>query len=340
MSAHHLIAIGPVHLLRVVADLLAFGDGAVGAQHVFGDAQLIVAEAGIPGEQDLLGMLHGDVHGVGHFAAVLPQVDAAGHGHGARNLQVQHLVPEGKLVAHVLVHVAAGVVPEEAPVDVAVGVEVGGPRPRRGSDLPDDVLRRHVGVHRPRPLRLAVRRVAVHVGVDGGDLAHIRSGLRKFTASATWPDEQPLVADLHGALAGLLEGGAHALGVVHGERHGLFLVDVLAGVQRGDEVLAVQVLRGGDQDGVDGLVVEQVAVVEIGLGSGHDLLRVFQALGVDVGESQEFGIGAIDYFADQGHATIARADDAEANAIVGSQHVGGGQRAGQAGCDLADEIAA
>ena len=72
--------------------------------------------------------------------------------------------------------------------------------------------------------------------------------------------------DLHRAFAGFLVRRAHALGVVDGERHGLFLIHVLAGVERGDEVLAVQVLRSGDQDGVDDLVVEQMAVIEIGLG--------------------------------------------------------------------------
>ena len=44
-----------------------------------------------------------------------------------------HLVPEGDLVAHVLVDVAAGVVPEEAPVDVAVGVEIDASGPRPGT---------------------------------------------------------------------------------------------------------------------------------------------------------------------------------------------------------------
>ena len=75
------------------------------------------------------------------------------------------------------------------------------------------------------------------------------------------------MADLHGVLAAVvLVSRAHALGVVHRERHRLFLVDVLAGAERGDEMLAVQMLRRGDQDRVDVLVVEQVAVIEIGLG--------------------------------------------------------------------------
>ena len=80
------------------------------------------------------------------------------------------------------------------------------------------------------------------------------------------------MADLHRPLAARVfrTAARMRLGVVHGERHGLFLVDMLAGVERRGEVLAVQVLRGGDQDGVDALVVEQVAVIEVGLGVRRD----------------------------------------------------------------------
>ena len=121
--AQHFDAVRPVHFLRQVADLLASRDGAVGPEHVFGDAELVVAEAGIPGEQQRL-MLHDDVHRVRHFAAVLPAVEAAGHGDCVGNIEAHHLVPERELLGHVLVHVAAGVVVEEPPVDVTVGVEI------------------------------------------------------------------------------------------------------------------------------------------------------------------------------------------------------------------------
>ena len=63
------------------------------------------------------------VHGIGDFAAVLPQINAAYHVGRVGDLQAHHFVPEGKLVAQVFVNVAAGIIPEEAPVDVAVGVE-------------------------------------------------------------------------------------------------------------------------------------------------------------------------------------------------------------------------
>ncbi len=39
-------------------------------------------------------------------------------------------------------------------------------------------------------------------------------------------------------------------------------------------------------------------------------------------------------------AAIAGADDAEADAVVGSKNVGCGKGSGDAGCDFADEITA
>src|ERR1035437_6613870 len=282
-DAGHVIAVSPVDLLGVILDgRWGVGDGAVIAQDVFGDLELIVAEAGVPGVEQFLFVLHADVHGVGDFAAVLPEVDAADHGDGAGNLEIQDLVPEGKLVAHVLVNVAAGVVPEETPVDVAIGVELD----RFGvakEALPEDVFRRHVGIDGARPLGFAVRGIAVHVAVDGGDLAH-KFGRIEFDGVGNGAGGGPLVADLDDMLAGVpLESGAHAFGMVYRERHGFFLVDVLAGGDGGGEVLRVEMLRGGDEDRVDILVVEQAAIVEVGLGVGRELLDVFQTACIDVG---------------------------------------------------------
>ena len=63
------------------------------------------------------------------------------------------------------------------------------------------------------------------------------------------------MADLNGTLSGSLIRGEHPLSVLHRERHRLFLIDVLAGVQCRDEVLAVQVLGRGDEHCVDALVL-------------------------------------------------------------------------------------
>src|ERR1035438_2555550 len=293
-DAGHLVAVFAIDLLGVILDgLRGVRDGAVVAQDVFGDAELIVAEAGVPGVEQLLFMLHGDAHGVRDFAAVLPEVDAAGHGHGAGNLEIQNLVPEGKLMAHVLVDVAAGVVPEEAPVDVAVGVEID----RFGvaeEALPEDIFGRHIGVDGPRPLGLAVWGIAVHLAVDGGDLAH-QLGPIEADGVGHGAGGGPLMADLDGMLAGIvMESGAHAFGVVDGERHRLFLIDMLA-----------------TRDGGDVAVVEQAAVVEVGLGVGRDFADILQAAGIDVGGGHAFHVLTVERLLEDFGAAGAGADDAE-----------------------------
>src|SRR6185312_12083909 len=59
-----------IDFLRDVADLRALHDRAVVAEHVFGDAELVVAEARVPTDEDLFGLLERDVHRVRNFAAV------------------------------------------------------------------------------------------------------------------------------------------------------------------------------------------------------------------------------------------------------------------------------
>src|ERR1017187_4515444 len=339
-DAGHFVAVFAVDLLGIILDgLRGVRDGAVIAQDVFGDAELIVAEAGVPGVEQLLFMLHADVHGVGDFAPVLPEVDAAGHGHDAGNLEIQNLVPKRKLVAHVLVDVAAGGVPEEAPVDVAVGVEIDRLDVTEEA-LPEDVLRRHIGVDGPRPLGLAVGGVAVHLAVDGGNLAH-QLGPIEADGVGHGAGGGPLMADLDGMLAGIvMEGGAHAFGVVDGERHGLFLIDMLAASDGAGEVLRVEVLRGGDEDGVDVAVVQQAAVVEVGLGVGRYLADILQAAGIDVGGADAFHVLAVERLLEDFGTAGAGADDAEADTLVGAEGLAGSQRAGQTGGDIADEITA
>src|SRR5262245_4031912 len=240
-------------------------------------------------------------------------------------------------MAHVLEHVAAGVVPEEAPVAIAIGVE--GQVARLTEEaLPDDVLGRHVRVDGARPLRLAMRRIAVHVRMEHGDLAHVLLGV-EGEGVGDRTGRGPLMADLHDVLAGvLLEGGAHTLGVVDGEGHRLFLVDMLARGQRVREVLAVEVLRGGDQDGVDVLILQESTMIQVRFGVGRDRFGSFEGFGIDIGDTDAFNIGSRDRLLENFTAAIARSDDADADAVVGSEDVGRGKRAGQTGSDVTDEI--
>src|SRR5579883_1541118 len=185
-GAGHFIPVPPVHLLRGIADALRrVADGAVIAQRFLAHPELVVAEAGGPVEQHLLFMLQRHVHRVRHFAAVLPQVQAACHRRRFRNAQPQQLVPECELVAHVLVDIAPRIVPEEAPVDVAVRVEG-----HCGASPRNDFQTIFSGVISGYTCR-------DHCGLPCGVLRYMwasidvilptSSGLRKLCASATCP---------------------------------------------------------------------------------------------------------------------------------------------------------
>jgi hypothetical protein len=242
-------------------------------------------------------------------------------------------------VAHILVDVAAGIIPEVAPVDVTIGVELplGGLAEER---IPKDVFRIHIRIDGPGPLRFSMRRVAIHVHVDGGDLAHV-AGREETLRIGHLAGGNALVTDLDGELGRFQIGGAHAFGMVHREGHGLFLVDVLAGFDGMHEVFAMQVLRSGDDNGVDSFIVEQAAMVEIGGGVGDQAFGVFQAFGVDIGEGYEIEIGARESPVDQFDAARAGPDYPDANAVVCAEHTfGGSEGGGEAGRHGSDEFAA
>ena len=121
------------------------------------------------------------------------------------------------------------------------------------------------------------------------------------------------------------------------EGHGLFLIDMLAGFERRHEMLAMQMLRGGDQYRVDALIVQQVPVIQVRLRRRRNGPCVFQALGVDVRNTHEFGVGAGYRLAHDLRAAIAGADDAETNAVARRQHRGRGDGAGQTTGNFADK---
>ncbi len=81
---------------------------------------------------------------------------------------------------------------------------------------------------------------AVRDHCDHRDLAQpLRVG-KKLLRISHVTEGARLVPDLHGMLAGILaEGRAHAFGVIDGERHRLFLVHMLARVERGAEMFGV-----------------------------------------------------------------------------------------------------
>src|SRR5262245_10088706 len=125
--------------------------------------------------------------------------------------------------------------------------------------------------------------------MDSRNLAEV-AGRQEIHRISDLARRAGLMTDLYGSLNRVLVGRPHALGVIDREGHGLLLVDMLAGLERGREVLAVEVLRRGDQYRVDTLVVEEISVVEVSLRIRRNFFGVFQALGVDIRKCGEVGI--------------------------------------------------
>ena len=120
---------------------------------------------------------------------------------------------------------------------------------------------------------------------------------------------------------------AHAPGVVGVEGHGLFLVHVLPGLKRGNEIEHVLVLGRGDEDGVDRLVVKKLAEILILGGVGRKLFRFVQAARVNVSDRDGFHVRAFQRGLEDLSAAASRPDQGEADPIIRAQHAAGGREA-------------
>ncbi len=129
-----------------------------------------------------------------------------------------------------------------------------------------------------------------------------------------------LVAHLDGATgAGAFDRRTHLLAVIHRESHGLLHVDVLAGIESGDEMLGVEMLRSGDEDRVDRGVLKHAAIFKMLARGGSDGARFFQTAGVNVGHAGTLGVGTGEGIAQKFGTAGAGADNGEANAIISAE---------------------
>src|SRR5215831_7387940 len=153
---------------------------------------------------------------------------------------------------HVFKDVAAGVIPVKPPVHVPLWIE--GTMfcfPFKGA--PIDMLLVTIRWNLAQPA--AIGRVAVVMCFDGGYGTH-PLGCSQFS---DFPDSWSAV-HLHPDLndsSGILECSLHASGMVGIKRHGLLLIDVLAGLNRGNKIERMLVLGCGDEHCVNLFVVEQ-----------------------------------------------------------------------------------
>ncbi len=128
-----------------------------------------------------------------------------------------------------------------------------------------------------------------------------------------------LHADLHHAPRPFIS-PAHAAGMLGIERHGLFLIDVLARLNGGNKAQGVLMLGSYNNDGVDAFVVQQSAEVLIGFDSGNDGLHFFQMTGVHIGHRHRLDVGTLDGRFEIELAARASSNQADSNAVIGSQH--------------------
>src|SRR5438045_1827431 len=74
------------------------------------------------------------------------------------------------------------------------------------------------------------------------------------------------------------------------------------------------------EDCGDVLVFEKIPIVEVGLGVRRELFRVVETAGVDIGEANKLGVGTGYRFASDLRSAITDSDDAEPNAVIGSEY--------------------
>src|ERR1039458_6314187 len=136
-----------------------------------------------------------------------------------------------------------------------------------------------------------------------------------------------LAAVLHHAPV-LPRGKSDLAGLEHIVRAGLLHVDVLAGLARPDGLERMAVVGGGDGDGVDRLVFQELAQVGVSRGTlslgffERGYLRVEHRF-IDVAEGGDFHVGHLAVGADMVPAPAAEAHASDSNCVVGT-----GERAG------------
>ena len=189
-------------------------------------------------------------------------------GDGAAAVLVQGPLGDVEVVGTPVGHLAAGVLVPPAELVVAVRLvallAIGDLRGRAEPEVPVQAL----GDGRLR--ERAARRVAADAALDGLDLADA-AGADQLDRQAEHAAELGalLAAGLQDA-AGVLDHLLDRQRLGDGQRQRLLAVDVLAGLERLDGDLGVPVVGRGDEQAVERLVVDEVAVV---LGVGLEVLE-------------------------------------------------------------------
>ena len=124
-----------------------------------------------------------------------------------------------------------------------------------------------------------------------------------------------LVADLEDP-PGAVRGADHPLGVLQRVGHHLLAVDGLAGFQRVDRHLGVQVERGGDADALEVLALQHLPVVGVDLARPGRSSSRSSGSGVDVRDRHDLDPGRRASWVRSFDALDARADPADPDRVL------------------------
>src|SRR5206468_519562 len=108
--------------------------------------------------------------------------------------------------------------------------------------------------------------IAIPVGIDGKDLAKL-AGIVNLFGLGVEDRTDALAADLNHAIV-FVRGLDHGESVFDGVRQGLLAIDVFAGGAGIFENVAMLVVHGGDEDGVNVFAIENGAIVAGGGDAG------------------------------------------------------------------------
>src|SRR5882724_2959672 len=188
--------------------------------------------------------------------------------------------------------------------------------------VPIESLRR--AIRRRRIFPGAAGIVAAERAFDKIEIADDAGGEELFGFGAE-DGADALRTDLYDA-AGFFCGGDHGEAVSRGVGHRLFAIDVFAGVDGVHDDLLVPMIGNGGDDAVDFLVVEEFFVPARGWNFLADnFLGERVAAVVEITGGDAFDTGELNGAGEQAGALHADANDAEADAVAGSDG-GGGQR--------------
>ena len=128
-----------------------------------------------------------------------------------------------------------------------------------------------------------------------------------------------------------MRGFDHGESVFDGVRHGLLAVDVFAGGAGVFEDVAMLVVHGGDEDGVDVFAIEDGAIVAGGGDAGifYGFLRGDVAAVIQVADSDALDAGHVERSLEVFASANAGADGGEAHGVAGRDRARrGGKYAG------------